>query len=131
VLSTEAQPVAVPQATAAEESQQNSAGPAAEKTSSDEKNASPAANLAARSARTATNNQIARKAALARKRAALASMRRFTAEARSEGQAAAQRPVYDYYRRDDRGRQVSAQSFFGFFGQNRYGDRYNDRGNNW
>ena len=127
----QARPAAAPQATAADELQQNSAGAAAEKTSSDEKDASPAASPA----RTATNSQIARKAASARKRAAIASMRRLTAEARGEREAAAQRPVYDYYRRDDRGRQDSAQSFFGFFGQNRYGDRYNDRysarGNGW
>jgi cytoskeletal protein RodZ len=100
-----------PQTGAVEPPQQNTAGQ--DKTSDDANSAGPA--------RAATNGQIARKAALAKKRAAAARMRRSTAEAWHDEQPAAQRPVYDYYRRDDRDHRDSAQPSFGFFG----GDRRN------
>jgi hypothetical protein len=125
----EAQPAAAappqsspaPPTAAAEGSQQNSAGHAGEKPSGDANGAAPA--------HAAANSQTAHRAALAKKRAAVASMRRPMTEAWSDGQAAAQRPVFDSYRRGDRDRQDSSQSFFGLFGQDRYSDRYNDRSN--
>jgi hypothetical protein len=91
--SASAQPQAspAPQTAAAEQSQQNAAGRAEEKTSD---------NANSEASPRVPNSEVTRKAALAKRHAAVASARPSRSEIWGERQLS-MRPVYDYYGRDD------------------------------